>query len=170
MGHALLGRGDAAGVLWQEALSLAQASFPDDDLRLATSFANHAFSLSRTGGHENAEVMYREALRIWDVGTAWIDDMVIERRARSSAFHIRMEVKHWKSYEGMQRRQRMALGVEGREAIAAMISGSPTPRDSLNRWHREKPASGSDYRKLLAAVLLIVDAGAIESWNRRKGE
>lgn len=170
MEQVVVGRLDAAGVLWKDALTLAKVAFSNDDLRLATSLANHAFSLSQCGEHDSAEATYQDALRAWDAGAAGIDHMVVERRARSSAYHLRMEVKHWKSYEDMQRRQRKALGVEGRAAIVALRTGTPVERDGLSRWHREKPSGLSDYRKFLAAVLLVVDSSAIEARDRVRGE
>jgi hypothetical protein len=148
------GRVTEAAPLWAEALFLARQSFAPNDPRLATSIANHAFALRC--GDAAADALFREALTIWDASGAWIAALRIARRARSSLFHLRMEAKHWATYEATMRRRLEAFAKEGREALAALADDRAAASSGLSRWSAEKSAGYTDARKLLAAVLLLV--------------
>ena len=153
--HAVAGRLDEAMPLWAEALYLARMSFAANDPRLATSIANHAHALRLGGDAALASKLFREALAVWDASQPWIAGLRIERRARSSLYHLRMEAKHWKTYEAMARKRLAAFAAEGRAAIAALAEDRPAGSRGLARWWPEKPSAFTDGRKLLAAALLV---------------
>lgn len=154
--HAVAGRLDEAMPLWAEALYLARTSFAANDPRLSASIANHAYALRLGGGAALASDLFREALGVWDASLPWIAGLRIERRARSSLFHLRMEAKHWKTYEATARKRLAAFAAEGRAAVAALAEDRPAGSRGLARWWPEKSPTFTDGRKLLAAVLLVV--------------
>lgn len=143
---------DEAAPLWAEALSLAQANFAQDDPRLATSLANHAFALRRKGDEENAHKLFQQSQRMWESSTLWIDRLKIESQARSSLFHLRLEVRHRDTYKKTARTRLHRFAAEARAALA---DGSAPEKSGYSRWKGEKPPTYSDSRKLLAAALLV---------------
>jgi len=154
--HAVAGRMGEAMPLWAEALYLARTAFAANDPRLATSIANHAHALRLGGDAALAADLFREALAIWDASPPWVAGLRIERRARSSLYHLRMEAKHWKTYEATARKRLAAFAAEGRAAVAALAEDGPAGSRGLARWWSEKPSGFTDGRKLLAAALLII--------------
>ena len=159
-----------AGRIWREAHDLARGCFSDDDPRLASSVANCGFYAAYDGDQSTAAGMYAEAVQLWEGAAEWIDAMKVERRARSSTFHLRMETRHWNTYEQAQRRQQAVLGVEGKAAIRALIDKSPLRYNGFSRWQREKPSQLTDFRKLLSAVLLVTDNRAINNRDKPYSE
>lgn len=147
---------DDAMPLWAEALSTARRTFARNDPRLAASIANHAFALRRKGDDDTARSLFHEALLIWDASAPWLDALKIERTARSSLFHLRMEARHWDTYEANARTRLRRFAEEGRTAIARLAEGAPGGSRGLDRWRAEKTATQRDARKLLAAALLVV--------------
>ena len=147
---------DESARRWAEALFTARRAFALNDPRLAASIANHAFALRRKGGDDTARSMFHEALFIWDASAPWLDALKIERTARSSLFHLRMEARHWDTYEANARARLRRFAEEGRTAIARLAEGAPGGSRGLDRWRAEKTASHRDARKLLAAALLVV--------------
>ncbi|MGH6946777.1 MAG: hypothetical protein ACREDZ_05570 [Kiloniellales bacterium] len=158
---ATAGGASEAAPHWAEALFLARQSFAPIDPRLATSIANHAFALRLGGDSATAAELFREAMTIWDASGQWIAALRIERRARSSLFHLRMEAKHWKTYEATMRKRLELFAREGREALAALAEERAAASRGLSRWWPEKTPAYTDARKLLAAVLLIVRTNEI---------
>lgn len=150
------GKVDEAARLWAEALFIARQSFAGDDPRLAAGIANHAFALDRSGDARTARTMFEEALTVWDASGPWRQAIRIERRARSSLYHLRMEARHWETYERTARARLQKFADEGRAAIAALAAGTAAGSRGVARWWPEKPSTYNDSRKLLAAVLLIV--------------
>ena len=142
--------------LWRDALALARKTFSVDDPRLGTSLANMAFALRETGRSEAAVPLFEEARQVWDASFAWIEALKLERRARSSLFHLRMETLHRDKYEAHFRERLRRFAAEARSAVAVMAEGGPQPERCLPRWRSEKPPTFWDSRKLLAACLLLV--------------
>jgi tetratricopeptide (TPR) repeat protein len=153
---------DHALPLWRESLSLARAHFARDDPRLGTSLANMAFALRETGRHEAAAPLFEEARQVWDASFAWIEALRLERRARSSLFHLRMESLHRDKYEAHFRERLRRFAAEARSAVAKMAEGGRQPERCLPRWRSEKPPSFWDSRKLLAACLLLASRPPVE--------
>lgn len=154
--HAAAGRLEEAGALWSQALFEARQAFTTQDPRLATSIANHAFMLRRKGDEEAAGKLFGEATQIWDSSGPWIWNLKIERKARSSLYHLRMEAKHWETYDATKRKRFQNFAEEGRAALAALAANEAAGNRGLSRWWPEKTPYTSDARKLLAAVLLMV--------------
>ncbi len=153
--RAAAGAHDDAAALWAEGLRLARASFGNDDPRLATSLANQAQALRRTGQDAAARSLFEEALRVWDGSGPWRAALAPERRARSSTFHLRLESKHPGGYERHSRARYEALAADGRAALIALRDEKPPPFDGPARWVQDRPEGYSDARKLMAAVLLV---------------
>ena len=154
-GEARDGRLEDAAANWAKALSIARARFEPPDLRLATSVANHARGLRRAGDGDGADRLFREALSIWDSAGPWIETLKVDRRARSSLFHLRMEMRHWDQYEATLRLRLRRFAEEGRTALVALSRGQAAEEDLYARWNGEKPPQFNDSRKLLGAVCLI---------------
>ena len=159
--HAVAGRLDEAAPLWAQALLLARHDFAPDDPRLAASMANHAFGLRQAGDETVAAKLFEEAMTAWDASGPWLRALKIERRVRSSLYHLRMEAKHWETYEATARKRLQRFADEGREAIIALAAGKEATNRGVSRWGPEKPETYNDARKLLAAVLLTVRLGEI---------
>jgi hypothetical protein len=145
-----------AAPLWAETMKLAQASFSAKDPRLATSLANWAFALRERGETDLASGLFEEARRRWSGVPLWIDNMTIERRARSSLFHLRMEARHRDTYEATARERLRRFAEETSEALATLAVGGLPPERGFERWRTEKPPIFGDTRKVLSACLLMV--------------
>lgn len=154
--HRLENRLEEAGKLWGEALLLARKAFTTQDPRLAASIANYAYFAARNGDKKAAAEMFDEALQIWDASGPWLDALKVERKAKSSLFHLRLEAKNRGTFEANQRKRLGKFAAEGRAAIAALAAGKPADTRGQSRWWPEKTPQPSDARKLLAAVLLTV--------------
>ena len=146
---------DDAACLWADALFIARTNFANNDPRLATSLANHGFALRRCGDMEIARDLFAEALRVWDSSAPWIDSLNIESKARSSLFHLRLEVRHREAYKKTARARLHRFAGEARAAVSALAAGEKPEKDGFSRWKAEKPAIYCDSRKLLAAALLV---------------
>ena len=159
--HAACGHLNEAGMLWSRALCFAQENLTADDPRQATSLANRASFIVRKSDHDAAAAMLADALRIWDASGPWVERLVIGRKARSSTFHLRMEVRHWAVYEARQRQLLVKVADEGRAAIAALAHESPTGSYGQSRWWSDKPEGLTDGRKILAAARLVARSGSV---------
>jgi len=160
-----------AAALWAEALRVAREGFEANDPRLAASLTNHAVALGRAGEEAAAKWLFEEALLVWDSCAGWLDAMRPERRARSSLFHLRLEVKNRAAYAANARARARELVAEGRARTLALRDGGAVDAgegaegdgkgatERLMRWRAERPAGPSDTRKLLAASLLIAGSG-----------
>ena len=151
-------RADEAAVAWGAALELARAQFARNDPRLATSLANQAIALNRSGDAALGSSLLDEALLIWDASGDWVDALKPTQRSRSSTFHLRLESKHPGGYAHFEQERHAALAAEGRAQLAALKAGEAPQSDAatrLARWQKDRPEGYSDGRKLLAAVLLL---------------
>ncbi len=93
--HDASGRRDQAAALWAEGLRLARAAFAGNDPRLAASLANQAQALRRAGRDQAARALFEEALLAWDASGPWVAALAPERRARSSTFHLRLDLHQY---------------------------------------------------------------------------
>ena len=104
--------------------------------------------------------MFREALQVWRRANGWIARMDAPRVARSSLFHMRMEVRHRDTYRArwQERWQEIAAEATARlEALNARHGARVvSAADALTRWRRERPAMLNDTRKLMAAAFLLL--------------
>ena len=142
--------------LFRRAHWISYVGFARGDPRQATGFANAAFAARRSGSPGRAERNYKAAIKIWSRAPMVLQTLSIQPRARSSLFHLRMEVKHWDTYPrqhedaaGQVRRGRTGEGLE------ALSADAPPPHRLFSRWRGEKPAVFDDTRKILAACLLV---------------
>ena len=145
--------------LWRGALDLAREHLRPNDLRAAASLASVAVGERHLGDAATSQRMFDEALTLWDTGDGWVESLKPDTLARSSTFHLRLQVKHTGGYDRFPRERYRALAGEGRAILAARRDGLPDESDRLDRWRRERPDGFSDWRKLLGAVLLVA-AGA----------
>ena len=100
---------------WQSAYRIAQG-FDDSDPRLAGSLNNLAIAFRINRDFDEAERVYRSALKNWDSAAHWVDRMRLTQRARSSLFHLRLENKHRKQYDNIARRNYRKLIPAGHAA------------------------------------------------------
>ena len=156
------GESAEAAELWEGALDLSREHLPPGDLRLATSVVNLGVAERWAGDAEGAKRRFEEALSLWDAGGEWIESLEPVVRARSSTFHLRLEAKHPGAYDRFPRERYRVLAREGRAIVVARRDGRPDGpggSDRLERWRRERPGGFNDWRRLLAAVLLIAADG-----------
>lgn len=157
----------AASRLWRRAWWLALLHFPRDDPRYATSVANLGLAARLAGREARARRRYARALSLWGSAPDWIGRMSIARRARSSLFHLRMEAKHWHSYEENMRRRSLKFAGEVAACLDAAACGRPPPHRLHDRWRGEKPAIFDDMRKFLGAALLVAAVDTEPNQDRR---
>jgi hypothetical protein len=149
-----------------QALQLARADFESMDPRLGTSLANYGICLSLCDPSrmEGNASLFREGLEVWRHADRWIARMEAPRVARSSLFHMRMEVRHRDIYRARWQERWREIAAEAIARLEA-LNGSPDAQvssasDVLARWRRERPAMLNDTRKLMAAAfLLLASAG-----------
>jgi hypothetical protein len=143
-----------------KALRLARASFEPIDPRLGTSFANFGLCLALAGDDSGTDRLFADALGVWRRADPWIARMDAPRMARSSLFHMRMELRHRDTYRTRWRERWLELTEEARERLKALNSNHSGPVsicvDAFARWRRERPAMLNDTRKLMAAVCLLL--------------
>lgn len=149
-----------AGSFWTVGLDIARATFEASDPRLATSLANKAVAVRRSGKAAAAGALFDEALTVWACSGPWVLALAPEHRARGTAFHLRLERRDPGGHHRLARARYTALAEEGHAAAKALKTGDRAPRGTLERWRQERPAGYVDVRKLLAAVLLLADPPA----------
>ena len=156
-GNALLRGGDRAGAgrCFRRAGWIALWHFRAADPRRATTLANLGLTDRLAGREGRARRRYARARRIWREADRFIAAMQITRRARSSLFHLRLETKHWGTYQDNLRIRMTAFARETAAALAALEQGQPPSCRLFERWRAEKPPVFDDTRKLLSAALLV---------------
>jgi hypothetical protein len=134
---------------------LALAGLPARDARRATGLANLGLLARARGDERTAAARYRRALRLWSAVPAALPELEIRPRARSSLFHLRMELRHGETYRANLRARLGRFVAEAAASLEALARGEAPPVRLHERWRGEKPAVYDDTRKLLAACLLI---------------
>lgn len=158
--RALAGHKTAAGhEAAAGAVRIARATFDADDPRLGTALANHALCLAEGNG-DNANRLLREAIAVWRGNGPWIEKMTAPRTARSSLFHLRMELRHRETYEQNWQVKWRAMADDVVQLLERVADPTPVEPEraaaALASWQRERPAMLNDTRKLLAAVRLLL--------------
>lgn len=143
-----------------QALQLARADFETIDPRLGTSLANYALCLHLSGHSEGVAPLFREGLQVWRRANGWIARMDAPRVARSSLFHMRMEVRHRDTYRARWQECWQEIAAEATARLEALNARHgaclASAGDALTRWRRERPAMLNDTRKLMAAAFLLL--------------
>jgi hypothetical protein len=134
---------------------LALGAFRADDPRRATSLANAGFAARARGSERTATRRYAAALRLWAGLGRWLDGIEVKPRARSSLFHLRMELRHREAFRANMRTRLARFVAEADAALAALANGRPPPAPLFPRWKGAKPPVFDDTRKVIAACLLI---------------
>ncbi len=134
---------------------IARLRFPASDPRRVPGQANLALMDRARGREARARRRIRAAARQWGKVDDFIETMTIARRARSSLFHLRMEVLHWDTYTSNAHTRFRAFAAETAAALAALELGQPVECRLFERWRGEKPSVFDDTRKFLAAALMI---------------
>jgi hypothetical protein len=147
---------DVAGATdrWAAALRTARANFEANDPRLATSLANWALAL-RLRGDAVADRLFTDALKIWHEASAWLDRQRFAHRARSSAFHLRLQAKHGSAYDANLRSRGETLLHAGRDATAALAAGAAAQAPDRAVLQALRSAPLDTMRKVLAAAHLL---------------
>jgi hypothetical protein len=143
-----------------QALQLARAEFEAIDPRLGTSFANYGLCLGLSGDGVGPAPLLRDALAVWQAAGPWIARMDAPRMARSSMFHLRMELRHRDTYRARWRVRWQEMTEEATRRLQA-VPPSPdavgaSAEAAAARWRRERPAMLNDTRKLMAAAFLLL--------------
>ena len=155
-------RADAAGAKEEtgRALQLARANFETIDPRLGTSLANFAVCLFLTGDAQGNATLLGEARDVWAGAGPWIARMDAPRVARSSLFHMRMELRHRDTYRARWQQRWAEIAAEAKARLEALSQSAAVSEKSaseaLARWRRERPAMLNDTRKLMAAAFLLL--------------
>jgi len=143
-----------------QALRLARAEFEPIDPRLGTSLANFGFCLGLCGHSDGVPVLFKGALDVWRQGDRWIARMDAPRVARSSLFHMRMELRHRDTYRARWRERWAEIAAEAKARLEALTAADSATgaaaAEALARWRRERPAMLNDTRKLMAAAFLLL--------------
>lgn len=134
---------------------LARLGFARDDPRQATSIANAAFASKLNGANALAGRHYLAAITLWSGVPSMLETLTVRPRARSSLFHLRMEVKHWDTYSNNMKTRLGKFIDETGQSLDALSLGEKPPHRLYTRWRGEKPAVFDDTRKLLSACLLV---------------
>ncbi len=146
---------DAAG----RALYLAREFFKPNDPRLGTSLANFGLCLAQNDKESGARLL-DEARQVWEQTGPWIETMKASRVARSSMFHLRMELRHRDAFRENWQTKWLQMAEDATARIASAVSDFPhdatAASSAAERWQRERPAMLNDTRKLMAAVLLLL--------------
>jgi hypothetical protein len=161
------GTGDplAAADDWRAALAIARDRFATGDPRLACSLANHATAMTATDGLETAGKLLAEAARAWRGAAFWVATMRLDATARSSIYHLRMELRHLDTFRRQQRDRLLAMVRASESATQARLrdpAAVPGPPD-LDSWEVDAPAGYSDTRKLAGAVYLLAGIPAMNA-------
>ena len=151
-----------------QALQLARADFEPMDPRLGTSLANYGICLNLAGpgrGEGHASLL-REGFEVWRHADRWIARMEAPRVARSSLFHMRMEVRHRDTYRTRWQERWQEIATEATARLEALNASDganvASAIDVLARWRRERPAMLNDTRKLMAAAFLLLAPPALD--------
>ena len=141
-------------------LRLARENFDAIDPRLGTSLANFAECLALAGNVEGTARLLGEAREVWAGAGPWIARMDAPRVARSSLFHMRMELRHRDTYRARWQQRWAEIAAEAKARLEtlnrpAAITGAAAS-EALARWRRERPATLNDTRKLMAAGFLLL--------------
>lgn len=128
------GRLNAAAQSWQQAADIAEHVFDPGDPRRAASRNNVAVLARFEQRMEDAGRLYRQALQEWDRVRGWIEHMEPAQYARSSVFHMRLELKHRQQFA------RWALD----EFFEEQPRGEAITLNNQAEWHQQagdcKPA------------------------------
>jgi hypothetical protein len=142
------------------ALRLARDAFEPIDPRLGSSLANFGACLQLADPGSEVAQLFREASQVWRDADPWIARMDAPRVARSSLFHMRMELLHRDTYRARWQVRWQEIAAEARARLEAVdAANAPSPAnaaDALARWRRERPAMLNDTRKLMAAAYLLL--------------
>jgi hypothetical protein len=136
--------------LWGEALAIARKRFGRGDPRLASSLTNQALVLRRRHQEYHAQLLFQEALDVWDQTWRWIQLMTPGRAPIGLRHSNQLEV-----YGPEARAWFGALARHGRAATVALERHDERMATGLDAWFAIKPERISDLRRLLGAVLLI---------------
>jgi hypothetical protein len=143
-----------------ECLQMARVTFEAIDPRLGTSLANYGLCLNLAGLSEGTASLFREALDVWRSSGPWIVRMDAPRTARSSLFHLRMELRHRDTYRARWQERWREMADEAKLRIDALspcaCAADTVSAEALARWRRERPAMLNDTRKLMAAAFLLL--------------
>ncbi|WP_300891368.1 tetratricopeptide repeat-containing protein [Roseovarius sp.] len=152
------GRVGRARWLFVLADRIAVMGFGKGDPRRATAPAALARLFARQGRSRKAQAQARRALAEWAGVGAFIDAVEIRPRARSSLFHLRMEVRHRDTFHDNLRTRYRNFAEETRETMAGLAGDGPLPAHRhFGRWRGERPSIFDDTRRVLSACLLIPD-------------
>jgi hypothetical protein len=140
---------------------ISRLGFAKNDPRRATGFANLAYAARLSGSESKAQRHYATALTLWSKAPLMLETCQIKPRARSSLFHLRMEVQYWDVYRSNMKMRLGRFIQETSEALMALCKSEQPSHRLFSRWRGEKPAVFDDTRVLLAASLLVASESGL---------
>jgi tetratricopeptide (TPR) repeat protein len=169
-----VGRFAAAAKGWKSAHRVAQ-EFDDRDPRLAGSLNNLAITFRIEKDFEQAARCYRNALENWESASHWVDGMQLRQRARSSLFHLRLEIKHRQKYDNMVRRNYQKLLSAGQAGtlnnLAELFHSTNRFKEAEQFYYQalRKRTGAMDEQECGVAVINTNLAGLSEISNKSAG-
>lgn len=168
------GRLAAAAEGWKSAHSVA-LKFDEQDPRLAGSLNNLAIAFRINRDFEEAEQVYRSALKNWGSAAHWIDRMQLKQRARSSLFHLRMERKHRRKYDNIARRNYQKLLSAGQAGtlnnLAELFHSTNRFKEAEQFYHQalRKRVGSMDEQEYGVAIINTNLASLSDTFNKSPG-
>lgn len=147
---------------WRKAEEIAMA-FQEGDPRRACSLSNRGLAAILQGDQAAAREALDAAVSAWDEARTWVADMTLQPRARSSLFHMRMELQHSNRYDEPARKRYLRVLEMGRAATLSNIGacavsdgrledGLSAYGDALNAG-REAGEEGEDLVQFIKSAL-----------------
>ena len=134
------GHVEEAYAAWRSAAAIARA-FDADDPRRAASRTHLALCHAASGEATKARRAFRRALQAWESAETWVARMSVGQRARSSGFHLRLELRHRRSYDVLARAECARLLGAGRAAARAGAAHlARNPAAALEEAQQERTA------------------------------
>ncbi|MCP4625791.1 MAG: tetratricopeptide repeat protein [bacterium] len=168
------GRYSIAAEKWQGAHRIAQG-FDDCDPRLAGSLNNLAIAFRIKRDFDEAERVYRSALKNWDSAAHWVERMQLTQRARSSLFHLRLENKHRKQYDNIARSNYRKLIPAGQAAtlnnLAELFHSTNRLKEAERIYHQalQKRIGSMDEQECGVAIINTNLARLSDTFNESPG-
>ena len=166
----IAGEKDDAGQLWRAADDIA-STFADNDPRRAASLDAVGALAVYNGNSERAEQLYRKALAAWQAADGWVEVMGTAQSARSSTFHLRLELKYPGAYPEITRARHFKTCAAGRAGTLANLATLADDRKAMQRAMAARRDAFGKRESGAAAMAEVlgetVEARVMDRWAER---